>query len=89
MKKKYSEALHYLQKAFNLKTQLLPEKHPCLGNTHINLGNVYCHFHNYDLTLNCYQKLYEIFQTSPTQKHLSIARALKNTGVIHDLKDGL
>ncbi len=81
-----NDALNYLQKAFTLKKQLLPPKHPCLGTTYINLGNVYCDLRNYDLALTYYQVSYEIFHTSLSRKHPSVARAQKNIAAIHELK---
>ncbi|CAF3112347.1 unnamed protein product [Rotaria socialis] len=76
----------YNNLALNIKQSILPNGHPCLGNTYNNLGNIHYFRHEYEQELEKYQLTYEIFKKSLTPRHPSIARVLKNIGVVYEVK---
>src|SRR5690606_17290196 len=86
---KYSEALEYFHKAWNIRQIHLPIEHPSLGQSHACIGNVHYCLKRYDLALEHYNLALENFKKSLFPNHPNIAMIFRNIGLVYQDKGDL
>ena len=78
------QALELNLKALHIRLRLLPHDHQLVALTYNNIGLVYFHRHEFDKSLQYYEKAREIeHSTLGSVDHFDYATTLSNIGLVH------
>ena len=80
----YKEALHYYERALEIKEKSLPANHFDLATSYNNIGSVYMNLGDYSKALSFYERALEIREKSVLGQHPSLAISYNNVGSVYD-----
>ena len=81
---RYREAVHFYEKALDIRQKTLPANHPDLATSYNNIGLVYKNMGEYSKALSFYEKALDIYQKTLPANHPSLATSYNNIGLVYN-----